>query len=476
MAAVDLLTWKKAAAEIGRGQLRLVAIWGEVSDYGPFVHLATRRKGVAAAEVISLAVPDRRFPSIGVHQPAAILMERAMFDMHGLVADGLPDARPWLDHGTWPASRVTQPYIFKPVIGEGVHQIPVGPVHAGTIEPGHFRFSVNGETIVRLEARLGYAHKGTLNLMRRASIDHAAKLAARISGDSTCAYSFAFARAVEQALGVEAPPRAQVLRGLMAELERLANHLGDFGAICNDAGFPLLNAHGAMLRESMLRLSFACFGHRLMMDRIVPGGVSIDLANNDTTKINNELTTVLARFERLVEVYEKTASLQDRTVGTGRLAPAVAGMLGCGGYVGRASGQLFDARRDMAYAPYHDLQLKVPCLDAGDADARVRIRIEEVKESIAAIRSLLQNLPGGALHAPLSPSAQAREGWATVEGFRGDIFSYVRIRNGLLEDVFLRDPSWFLWPALEIAIEGNIVADFPLCNKSFNASYSGCDL
>ncbi|WP_298223039.1 NADH-quinone oxidoreductase subunit C [Acidocella sp.] len=476
MTAVDLQTWEKKAAEIGQGLSRFVAIWGDASGYCPFVHLATRRKGASSAEVINLAAPDRRFPSIGAHQPAAILMERAIFDMHGLIADGLPDTRPWLDHGTWPGSRATKPYKFKPVNGDGIHQIPVGPVHAGTIEPGHFRFSVNGETIVRIEARLGYTHKGTLKLMRRASIDHAAKLTARISGDSTCAYSFAFALAVEQALGVEAPARAQILRGVMAELERLANHLGDFGAICNDAGFPLLNAHGAMLRERMLRLCAACFGHRLMMDLIVPGGVTADLAHGDEAKIDRELTIVSTQFERIVEVYEKTASLQDRTVGTGRLDPAVAELLGCGGYVGRASGQTFDARRDMAYAPYHDLHFGVPCRDIGDADTRVRVRIEEVRQSSAIILALLRELPDGPIQSPRPPSTSPREGNAIVEGFRGDVFSYVRISNGCIEDVFLRDPSWFLWPALETAIEGNIVADFPLCNKSFNASYSGCDL
>lgn len=476
MTQVNLRAWETTVAEINQGLSTFIAVWGELSDNGPLVHLATRRKGAASAEVIDLATPGRHFPSVGKHQPAAILMERAIFDMHGLIADGLPDPRPWLDHGVWPQSQVTQSYAFKPVIGEGVHQIPVGPVHAGTIEPGHFRFSVNGETIVRLEARLGYTHKGTLKLMRGASIAHAAKLAGRISGDSTVAYAFAFARAVELALGLEVPPRAFALRGVMAELERLANHFGDFGAICNDGGFPLLNAHGAMLRELVLRLADACFGHRLMMDKIIPGGVAVDLTDDDTSKIIRELTTLSDRFARLVEVYEKTASLQDRVVGTGRLTPVVARNLGCGGYVGRASAQFFDARRDMPYAPYEVLHFGVPCRDTGDVDTRVRVRIEEIRQSIAIIRTLLRNLQTSAIHAPLPGSVQTNEGNAIVEGFRGDLFAYVRINNGHIVDAFLRDPSWFLWPALEVAIEGNIVADFPLCNKSFNASYSGCDL
>ena len=476
MAEIDPQTWNELKERIAKGLTRFVAIWGERSERGPAAHLALRRHGEMPVEVSSLAAPALHFPSVGAARPAAILMERAMFDIHGLIADGSADTRPWLDHGKWTNSRDPRPYAFKPVFGEGVHQIPVGPVHAGTIESGHFRFSVNGETIIRLEARLGYTHKGVLQRMRGASIDHAARLAGRVSGDSTCAYGFSFAQAVEQALGVEPPPRASALRGVMAELERIANHLGDFGAICNDGGFPLLNAHGAMLRERVLRLSAACFGHRLMMDRIVPGGIATDLAGEDTAKIDRELAFVRDRFERLVEIYEKTASLQDRTVGAGRLDPSLAGILGCGGYVGRASGQVFDARRDMAYGPYRDLPFTVPCRDAGDVDARVRIRIDEIRQSVAMIRRLLADLPAGAVRVPLPRWPEAREGCALIEGFRGDIFAFVRIGNGCVEDVFLRDPSWFLWPALEAAIADNIVADFPLCNKSFNATYSGCDL
>ncbi|MCU4161165.1 NADH-quinone oxidoreductase subunit C [Acidiphilium sp. AL] len=468
MTLVDPETWQAAAMELAAGTSMFVAIWAERDGDAGVVHLAGRRDGGAAAEVVSLVTSGLHFPSIGRHHPSAILMERAIQDLHGLIADGLPDPRPWLDH------RST--YEFKPVIGAGVHQIPVGPVHAGTIEPGHFRFSVNGETIVRLETRLGYTHKGTLGLMRGKPINQAAQLAGRVSGDSTVAYAFAFVRAVEQALGVVVPPRTIVLRGIMAELERLANHFGDLGAICNDAGFPLINAHGAVLRERVLRLSAACFGHRLMMDRIVPGGVAVDLADGDTKALTTALPALLAQFERLVELYDKTASLQDRVVGTGRLDPAIARRLGCGGPVGRASGQDFDARRDISYLPYDILPIVVPCFTSGDVDARVRVRMVEIRQSVALILALLDTLPDGPLRTPLPDDASPRAGSATVEGFRGDIFAHVRVSDGHVAGSFLRDPSWFLWPALEVAIEGNIVADFPLCNKSFNAGYSGCDL
>lgn len=476
MTLTDISTWQATAATFANGAATLLALWAERNGDEGIVHLALRHHDTANVEILNLATNNLHFPSIGRTHAAAILLERAIQDLHGMIADNLPDPRPWLDHGNGLPAHETKPYRFKPVLGAGVHQIPVGPVHAGTIEPGHFRISVNGDTVVRLEARLGYTHKGTMALMRGASIAQAARLAGRISGDSTVAYAFAFARAVECALGVKIPPRAAVLRGVMAELERLANHFGDIGAICNDGGFPLMNAHCAVLRERILRLSRACFGHRLMMDRIIPGGVAADLNDTDTQTIPSELAALMKRFEQLVELYDKTASLQDRTVSTGALNPALAQRLGCGGYVGRASKQDFDARRDMAYPPYERVTMIVPCRDTGDVDARIRIRIEEIRQSVALIRHWLQNLPLGEICSELQDISDPRAASALLEGFRGDIFAHVRVADGRIEDVFLRDPSWFLWPALEAAIEGNIVADFPLCNKSFNCAYSGHDL
>ena len=245
------------------------------------------------------------------------------------------------------------PYDFLPVEGEGLHQIPVGPVHAGIIEPGHFRFTANGEAVARLEQRLGYVHKGIESLMAGASIERGAQLAGRTSGDSTVAYALAFAHAIESALGVDVPPRAVWLRALMAELERLANHFGDIGAICNDASFSLIFVECGMLRERTLRAAQACFGHRLMMDRIVPGGVAEDLAPGGEAALRQLLETVRGRFPELIAIYDSTASLQDRTVTTGYLAPTLARAFGAGGYVGRGSGRAFDARKAVGYAPYH---------------------------------------------------------------------------------------------------------------------------
>ena len=486
---VDADGWRDAIEALAAGELTLASEWGETGT----VHMAVADEGGLA--VVSLAAPDGHFPSVGASHPPAIRLERAMADLYGMTPEGLADRRPWLDHGRWgleqpldgkggtamapteyPASAggvpPATPYPFLPVEGESLHQIPVGPVHAGIIEPGHFRFTASGETIVRLEERLGYVHKGIDGLMQGADLAAAARLAGRVSGDSTVAYALAFARAVEAATGVEPPPRAVWLRAMMAELERIANHLGDIGAICNDAAFALMLAHCAVLRERVLRFAGTAFGHRLMMDRIVPGGVAADFADREALRAL--VGEIRRSFPRLVELYDKTASLQDRTVGTGFLKPELARQFGAGGFVGRASGRAFDARKAMAYAPYDALTFDVPVLGEGDVNARVWIRIREVQQSLALL-DVLADPPEGPLRVDVP--ARAGEGAALVEGFRGDIFVSVRLAaDGRVAHCHLRDPSWFQWPLLEAAIEGNIVADFPICNKSFNCSYSGHDL
>jgi Ni,Fe-hydrogenase III large subunit len=443
-------------------------------------------EGAAEIAVVSLDCPDKTYPSVGLHHSPALRLERAVNDLFGLSAQGLPDPRPWLDHNRWgvrfPLGDRTDvvpnaaPYRVLPVEGEGLHQIAVGPVHAGIIEPGHFRFTASGETVVRLEQRLGYTHKGIEGLMIGADLERAVQLAGRVSGDSTVAYAYAFSRATEAALELVVPDRAVWLRALLAELERLANHLGDIGAICNDASFTLIHAHCSVLRESVLRASHQAFGHRLMRDIIVPGGVTRDLDTEGTKIIRAALDNIRRRFPHLVELYDNTASLQDRTVGTGVLKPALAKQYAAGGYIGRASGRSFDARRTLAYPPYDSLRFEVPVLNEGDVNARVWLRVREIEQSLLLIGQILERLPEGPFVMPAGLVSEAREGMAIVEGFRGDILVWLRVRDGAVERCHLRDPSWFQWPLLEAAIENNIVADFPLCNKSFNCSYSGHDL
>ncbi|VIO79301.1 NADH-quinone oxidoreductase subunit C [Bradyrhizobium ivorense] len=481
--AVDGDSWLAVAGLLADGQLSLRGLWGEPSR----VHMAIGAEDGSDVCVISLDCPDRRFPSIAAHHRPALRLERTIHDLFGLEAIGTPDSRPWLDHGRWQirfplgeqraaAAPDAPPYQFLAAEGEDLHQIAVGPVHAGIIEPGHFRFTASGEAVVRLEERLGYTHKGVEGLMAGSSVERAARLAGRVSGDSTVAYALAFSQAVEAAQQIAVPPRALWLRALMAELERLANHLGDIGAICNDASFALMHAHCGVLRERVLRAADIAFGHRLMRDVVVPGGLAHDIADAGPAAIRAALGEIRRHFPALIDLYDNTASLQDRTVGTGSLNPALARQFAAGGYIGRASGRNHDARRKPGYRPYDVLRFEVPVLDDGDVNARVWIRIREVEQSLSLADQIMDGLESGPVRVPLQSPAEPTEGMAIVEGFRGDILAWLRLDGDRIERCHLRDPSWFQWPLLEAAIEGNIVADFPLCNKSFNCSYSGHDL
>src|ERR1700681_3645326 len=465
-AMVDTSVWKFAAGELAQGRWSLLDLWAEPAS----VHMAIMDGQTAEIATVSLDCPDHDYPSVGLHHPPALRLERAINDLFGLTASGLPDPRPWLDHDCWGVgfplgNRVyglskTSPYRFLPAEGDGLHQIAVGPVHAGIIEPGHFRFTASGETVVRLEQRLGYTHKGIEGLMTGESLERAVEIAGRVSGDSTVAYAYAFSRAAEAALELVVPDRAVWLRALLAELERLANHLGDIGAICNDASFALMHALCSVLRESVLRASDSAFGHRLMRDIIVPGGVTRDLNDEGREIIRATLNVIRLRFPALVELYDNTASLQDRTVDTGVLKPALAKKYAAGGYIGRASGRSFDARRTLAYPPYDSLRFEVPVLNEGDVNARVWIRVREVEQSLSLIDQILDRLPQGPLRAQADQLREPGEGMAIVEGFRGDVLAWLRVRDGRIERGRLRAPSWFQWPLLEACIENNIVADF----------------
>ena len=477
---LSLAHWQALVERLASAGWTLLGLWAETAE----VHAALLDEAAREIAVASLACPDRRFPSLSAARPSAQRLERAAQDLFGLTAEGLSDARPWLDHGQWrrrpfgdgaAAARPASAYDFLPVLGESLHQIPVGPVHAGIIEPGHFRFHCSGETVVRLEERLGYVHKGTEALMVGKPPAQAARLAARRSGDATVAHSLAFARAVEAALEIEPPPRAVWLRALMAELERIANHIGDVGAICNDASFILMQAQCTVLRERVLRAAGQCFGHRLMMDRVAPGGLACELDEAGVLRLRELVAEIAQHWPELLRIYDNRPSLLDRTVTTGTVRPELVRRFGAGGHVGRASGRGLDARRLPGYPPYDGLDFEVPVLTDGDVHSRVLIRFREVTASLGLISQILERLPAGPVTVPVP--ARAGEGMALVESFRGDVLAWVRLDEaGRIARAHARDPSWFQWPLLEAAIEGNIVADFPLCNKSFNCSYSGHDL
>lgn len=434
--------------------------------------------------VASVFVERGLYGALSPWRPGAALFERMIADLWGHRAADALDHRPWLDHGRWPVlhpmsarpvPNAAQPEPWEPLPAEGAHQIPVGPIHGGITEPGHFRITADGEQVVRLEARLGYAHKGTLLLMRGKTPRAASRFAARLSGDSTVAHAVAFARAVEAALGVAAPPRAAALRGVAAELERIANHLGDLGAICGSVAYAVLQGALQRLREAVLRAAHQAFGHRLMMDLVVPGGVAGDLAPDGAAAILAAVEQVAAELPGVSRACTKSASLADRVTGTGVTPPEAVARFAPGGVVGRAAGRSFDARRALPYPPYEALAFGVPVLHEGDVDARVRVRMAEIGESLGLLRALLAALPDGPLLATL-PASGSGEGLGWAEGFRGDVWHWVRLDGGVIAAAFARDPSWLHWPMLEAAATGDLVADIPLIGASVNGSCSGVDL
>jgi Ni,Fe-hydrogenase III large subunit len=350
-------------------------------------------------------------------------------------------------------------------------------VHAGIIEPGHFRFQAMGEQVLNLEERLGYVHKGIEKIAEGRDPVGLARLAGRVSGDTTVAHAWAACLAMERAAGIEVPERALFLRALMCERERVANHLGDIGAILNDVAFTFGFYQFGRLREDWQRLSREAFGHRFMMDRVVPGGVAVDLDAALIPRMREQLPEFRRQLDKLMAIVNESPSVEDRLVTTGVLKPEYAKALGCLGYVGRASGVDLDVRRDAPYAPYDRLKVTVPAYHYGDVAARVRVRAEECRAAFELIEVLLDGLPAGSIRAAWRAPAAGSEGLGLVEGWRGEILTYVRFgEDGKIARFFPRDPSWTTWPAIELLIHDNIVPDFPVCNKSVNGSYSGHDL
>ena len=368
-------------------------------------------------------------------------------------------------------------YAFVRVEGDGVHEIAVGPVHAGIIEPGHFRFSVVGEKVLRLEQHLGYTHKGIERRFTELPAQDGHRLAGRVSGDSTVAYAWAYCMALESAWGCALPPRASALRALLLECERVANHLGDLGALGNDAALAFGLAQFSRLREDWLRLSHEAFGHRLLMDRVVPGGCAVDASVAQLGRMHRQCDLVERDVRSLRVVYDEHAGLQDRFLTTGRVAPALAAQLGLTGMAGRASAQAFDLRCDHPWPPYDRLEVAMATQRNGDVASRVALRFDETLESLRLIRRLCAELPQGPVRSECAAPGTPALGCGWVEGWRGEILVALETgANARINRCHCHDPSWQNWPVLEHAIIGNIVPDFPLINKSFNLSYSGHDL
>jgi Ni,Fe-hydrogenase III large subunit/Ni,Fe-hydrogenase III component G len=504
---VDAADWSAAALAVAECGGRLVALWGSDRRQGETGNFVISAAYAMQDGMIWLDLPltgaQSGYPDISGIFSFAGRMQRATADLLGIHAENAADTRPWLNHGAWPVEhfplrrevngaacfdgRSLKDYPFVRVEGDGVHEIAVGPVHAGIIEPGHFRFSVVGEKVLRLEERLGYKHKGIEKRFEQLPASEGHRLAGRVSGDSTVAYAWAYCMALESAWNLQIPARASWLRALMLERERVANHLGDLGALGNDAAFSFGLAQFMCLKEDWLRLNKELFGHRFMMDKIIPGGVDVPLdAPLDApglARLVAQCELVEREVHQLRSIYDNHAGLQDRFITTGRVVPELAKQLGLTGFAARASGISHDLRVDFPISPYRELGVKAAFHRSGDVAARAKVRFEEILESLRLIRRMASGLPDGEQRVNPDKEMPAGFGAGRIEGWRGEIFVALEIGasdQGEQGNRILRchchDPSWQNWPVLEYAVIGNIVPDFPLINKSFNLSYSGPDL
>ena len=475
---------------------RLVSVFADdVRDQENVFHLYYVYALDAARAFFILRVPvppDKpEFTSLTNAIPAANWQEREIQDLFGLKLIGHPNPSRCALHDDWPDVHPLRKdfdlhtqlppfqgerHKFREVEGEGVFQVPVGPVHAGIIEPGHFRFSVAGEPVLYLQLRLFYTHKGTEKLFENLPVTHGVRLAESISGDSSFAHATAFCHAIERAAGVEAPPRARALRTLCLELERIYNHIGDIGAIATDVGFMVANMHALRLKERVLRVNEQLTGNRLLRGMACLGGVRFDWDGAQIKTLENLTAELGPEFDSLVELIENSSSTRDRLEDAGILKPEVARDLGVVGIAGRASGFDHDLRRDFPHAAYDRVKFRVPVYQEGDVEHRMQVRIDEVRESLSIIQQLLANLPGGAVRVEIGELPAGRTALGYVEGWRGEIYHWIRTAPGnRLARCKVKDPSLQNWPALSEAILGNIVPDFPVVNKSFNLSYSGTD-
>ena len=487
---------RTAEALLAQPGVRLVTVFAEdrVLPEGLFYnYYVFERRGEPGWLILRAAIPaaDPRFPSLASSLPAVNWQEREIQDWFGIEAVGHPNPRRVALHDNWPDVHPLrkdfrldtelpafegEQHVYRKTLGEGVFQIPVGPVHAGIIEPGHFNFAVAGEPILYLQLRMFYTHKGTEKLFEHLSVPKCVFLAESVSGDSAFSHGTAFCQAVETAARMEVPFRAQVMRTILLELERVYNHVADIGAIAMDVGFVIANAHAGRLREMVLGANEELTGSRLLRGMTCVGGVRRDWSAVQIAGLRRTLATVEREFHDLVDLIQSSDSTRDRLQRTGFLHPEKARALGIVGVGGRASGVDLDVRRDHPYAAYGNLSWRIPVYQEGDVLTRTQVRIDEVRESMGLIRAAAENLPEGPHRAPARPIEPGKCALAAVEGWRGEIVYWVRTgANNGIERCKIKDPSVNNWPALVEAVQGNIIADFPVINKSFNLSYSGTD-
>jgi Ni,Fe-hydrogenase III large subunit/Ni,Fe-hydrogenase III component G len=495
---VELASFASVAAHVhnlwGASIVSLHAVDNRLatSDFKIIAVLALKGEDDYAVLLASADPLHPSFPSLAPEVPSAGWYEREMQDMLGLVPIGHPDPRPLVLYDDWPEGefplrkdfdgskrvpRSPRPYPYRRVEGEGVFEIPVGPIHAGVIEPGHFRFSVAGEPILNLELRLGYVHRGIEKLSERTPYHQGVLLAERISGDNSFAHSLAYCQAVEALAGAEVPGRALFLRSAYAELERVHCLLGEVGGIALDVAFNVAAQHAYILKEKVLDLNDYLVGSRLLRGANCLGGVRKDIPPEKAGPTLNELIRLKFDIQDFSALVLGTQSVLDRTETTGVVAPETARDLDLVGPVARASGQDRDVRRDHPYAAYRQLSFRVPTRYEGDVHARLLVKLEELTESVSIVEQALGNLPSGDIQAELGGVPPERTAMSLVESPRGELVHWMISGEGgrpLRHKV--RDASFHNWRAMEVAVIKDIVPDFPLINKSFSLSYSGSDL
>ena len=491
---VGALDWHREAGNVRAAGGQLLTLWGaDDRDRDGSFRIFAAYLLDDGIEVLEHAMENGitpTYPSLAELFPCALHMERAVYDLLG-IASMEPDHRGWLRHGGWPRSEFplrrdfdasrqfaidSQPYPFVQVEGDGVHEIAVGPVHAGTIEPGHFRFSVVGEKVLRLEERLGYTHKGVSKRFEQMQQAEGHRLAARLSGDSAVAFSWAYCAALEAITHTGCPPRAANLRALALEHERLANHLGDLGALGNDAGFAFGLTQFSRMKEDLLRMNVAAFGARYLLDFVQPGGVATDLPEDAPRLLLDHYLVLEERVSGLRVIYDNHAGLQDRFREAGTLSRESAVKLGAVGLAGRASGVPLDLRVHHPWPPYDRMKPNLVMESTGDVAARVYQRFDEVFESLRLCRMILEDSVAGPVQADCPLAEPGRLGLGLIESWRGPVIIALESGpGGTIRRCHAHDSSWQNWPLIEYAILSNIVPDFPLINKSFNLSYSGHD-
>ncbi len=496
---VPLITLPQACVAIvesASGRLATMIGQDERAEHGVYTLSYTFALPDRQWMTIECAIPadEPSFPSVTPLVPAAHWYEREVRDMFGLHPENHPDLRRLVLHDDWPADihplrkdfdpnipvpRVeAEPYRFHTLHGDGIVEIPVGPIHAGVIEPGHFRFAAVGEVVFALEPRLFYTHRGIEKLIEGKSLEHGLQIAERICGVCSLSHAVSYCQAAETLLGIAPPKRALAIRTIGLEMERLYNHVGDVGNMCAGVGFMVGAAFGAKLKDDLQRLNERFTGNRLLRGLATIGGVRRDLDPDLAASVSIELARVAAAFGELQAMMLGSETTSERFRTTGILQQETAAALGVVGVAARASGIDVDARRDHPYAAYEPIaaDLPIPVHTEGDVMARLLVRMDEIVVSFALIQAIINDLPSGSLKTEWGLTGEDRAAFSATESPRGENLHWLRVNaEGTIERYRVRSASFPNWPAVAAAAPGNMVPDFPLINKSFELCYACLD-